>query len=313
MKVSRNEFQAKYANKAIDVSKVRQDANVSQSVGQNIQRADLNRDGRIQGNEEIDTLFGKLDNYDRDGSYHSIQTERNGQKNALGRVLDALDNSTVAATQARNTPRPINRPASVSATTAPQGMSEAEKFDHYQNLIQSNGGQFKTGPNQRNIISLRRETDTDANGGRGRYDDTTAMLWTDSQGRQHVREYTSNTEPSARYRGRIGVDANGDGRLDQGRLPAGYYEYNTGYSQNLGRVLRPTASANAERDTNHDGLFNDGATASAGYSMLFHAGGNNMTGSAGCQTMAPAEYNRFWNDLNSAGNPGRIGYTLINM
>jgi len=192
-------------------------------------------------------------------------------------------------------------------------MSEAQKFDHYQALIEQNGGQFKTGPNERNILSLRRETDADVNGGQGRYDDQTVMLWTDANGQKHVREYQSNTEPSARYRGRIGVDADGDGRKDQGRLPAGYYEYRTGHSDRLGRVLRPTQNTNAERDTNHDGLFNDGATAGAGRSMLFHAGGNNMTGSAGCQTMKPGDYNRFWSDLNSAGNPGNIGYTLINL
>ena len=216
-----------------------------------------------------------------------------------------------------DTTTPSTNPVgNVSATADTSRMSEAERYDHYSSLIQQNGGQLKTGPNERNIISLRRETDADVRGGRGSYDDRTAMLWTDSQGRKRVTEYQSNTEPSARYRGRIGVDANGDGRLDQGRLPAGYYEYRTGSSNSLGRVLRPTQSTMAERDINQDGLFNAadrGAMGSAGRSMLFHAGGNTLTGSAGCQTMAPGEYNRFWSDLNSSGNPGNIGYTLINL
>lgn len=316
MKVTRNDFVERYNNKAIDVNRARENANINSSVGRHIARADANNDGRIQGRNEMENLFNRLDNFDRNGSYHSIETQQpNGQKNALGRVLDGLDQSTVAAETTRTQPRTINRgnATAVDATASTRGMSESQRFDHYRNLIESNGGEFKTGPNQRNLVSLRRETDADVNGGQGRYDDVTAMLWTDSQGRQHVREYTSNTEPSARYRGSIGVDANGDGRKDQGRLPEGYYEYRTGHSDNLGRVLRPTQRTNAERDTNHDGLFNDGAMASAGYSMLFHAGGRNMTGSAGCQTMSPEVYNQFWNDLNSGGNPGNIGYTLINL
>jgi peptidoglycan hydrolase-like protein with peptidoglycan-binding domain len=167
-------------------------------------------------------------------------------------------------------------------------------------------------PNQRNLVALRNTTDADANGGRGRYDDQLAMLWTDSQGNKRVREYAANTEPSAQYRGRVGVDANGDGRKDQGRLPAGYSEFRTGRSSRLGRVLRPTQNQMAERDTNQDGLFNDNAHASAGQSILFHGGGRTNVSSAGCQTMDPATFNRFWSDINRAGNPGTIGYTLIN-
>jgi hypothetical protein len=111
----------------------------------------------------------------------------------------------------------------------------------------------------------------------------------------------------------MGVDANGDGRLDLGRLPEGYYEYKTGTSATLGKVLCPTASAMAERDTSHDGIFQpDEPRASAGTSMLFHVGkSTENTGSAGCQTMPPNEYTRFWTDLNSNGDPGVIGYTIV--
>jgi peptidoglycan hydrolase-like protein with peptidoglycan-binding domain len=198
-------------------------------------------------------------------------------------------------------------------TDATRGMSEAQKYDYYQNLAQQNGGQVKTGANQKNIVGLRTPTNTNVNGGNGRYDDRFVMFWRDAQGNKRVREYTGNTEPSARYRGRMGVDANGDGRLDQGRLSSGYYEFTTGYSSRLGRTLNPVQDYRVERDTNHDGVFgNDGGRMTGGgNSMLFHAGGNTITGSAGCQTMTPAEYERFWRDVNSGGSGGRIGYTLI--
>ena len=54
-----------------------------------------------------------------------------------------------------------------------------------------------------------------------------------------------------------------------------------------------------------------GIVSSAGVSMLFHAGGDRGVGSAGCQTMPPDEYERFWSDVNADGDPGVIGYTLI--
>jgi peptidoglycan hydrolase-like protein with peptidoglycan-binding domain len=222
------------------------------------------------------------------------------------------DNRPASRTSATPTPTTggTTRSAALDAT---RGMSEAQKYDHYKALAEQHGGQVKTGPNQKNIVGLRVPTDADVNGGGGRYDDKFAMFWTDAQGNKRVREYTGNTDPSARYRGRMGQDANGDGRLDQGRLPSGFYEFTTGYSSRLGRTLNPIRDYRVERDTNQDGVFgNDGgAMSGGGSSMLFHAGGSSITGSAGCQTMPPDEYARFWRDLNSGGTNGRVGYTLI--
>jgi len=236
----------------------------------------------------------------------------------LGKTtLGALDASRPAVTPQANTPTTTPEATTPARTNGATNvdtskMTEAQKYDHYKGLIEQNGGKFKSGPNERNIISLRTETSTKANGGQGVYDDKTAMLWTDKNGGKHVKEYKSNTEPSSRYEGRYGEDVNRDGRLDLGRMRPGSYEFRTGSSSTLGNVLRPTKNMTVDRDTNHDGRFNDGASGSAGQSMLFHAGGNSMTGSAGCQTMPPAEYARFWRDLNANGNPGNIGYTLIN-
>jgi N-acetylmuramoyl-L-alanine amidase len=200
---------------------------------------------------------------------------------------------------------------------APSTMSESEKYDYYCDIITRNGGRL----HKRNLISFRKETSTKANNWDGCYDDITVMIWEDSTGK-HVRQYSSNTEPSSQYedcsdqradRGPVGVDANGDGILDLGRLPAGYYEYQTGSSEKLGKVLRPTKPVMLERDTNHNGIFERyEPRASAGKSILFHAGGVTNPCSAGCQTLNPTEYTKFWNDLNRDGNPGNIGYTLVN-
>ena len=198
----------------------------------------------------------------------------------------------------------------------PLPMSESQKYDYCYSIITRHGGSL----HKRDLISFRKETSTRANNWDGLYDDITAMIWKDSAGK-HYCEYTSNTEPSSQYediydrradRPIMGVDADGDGKRDLGRLPEGYYEYQTDYSPKFGNILYPMKSVMAERDTNHDGIFQPHEPrASAGRSMLFHAGGATNPRSAGCQTMNPTEYDKFWRDLTRDGNPGVIGYTLV--
>jgi peptidoglycan hydrolase-like protein with peptidoglycan-binding domain len=270
----------------------------------------LNRDG---ANLTVDGRFGPR----TEAALKQWQSSRNiTDTGVVGPTTQrALDDNrpatrtSGASTTAGNTGG-TTRTTAIDAT---RGMSEAQKYDYYKALVEQHGGQVKSGPNQKNIVGLRVPTDADVNGGGGRYDDRFVMFWTDARGNKRVREYIGNTEPSARYRGRMGQDVDGDGRLDQGRLPAGFYEFTTGYSSRLGRTLNPVRDYRVERDTNQDGVFgNDGGRMSGGgSSMLFHAGGSSITGSAGCQTMPPDEYARFWRDLNSGGTNGRVGYTLI--
>jgi hypothetical protein len=191
---------------------------------------------------------------------------------------------------------------------ATANMTEAQKFDHYKQVIQQAGGKFHTAPNARNIVGVRHETNPLVNGGRGRDDDTFVMLWQDKSGRKHVREFTGTTEGSDRNRRSFSDDVNRDGGRDLGRIPLGHYEYQLGHSDRLGRVLRPTKAFQVERDFNHDGKY-EGAKekrADTSAAFLFHAGS-----SAGCQTMDAATFERFWRSLNSSGAPSKIGYTLV--
>lgn len=198
-------------------------------------------------------------------------------------------------------------------------MTSDQRYDYYAGEIMKNQGVVKKGTNQRNLVAFRRATlSTSTTRTGGRYDDRMAMIWIDENGLKRAEEFTANTEPSAHYLGRAGDDADSDGRLDQGRLPAGYYVYRLGtYVSEPGatpqRALRPTSDIAAERDTNHDGIFNDGQTSPSGRSLLIHKGGNWKTYSAGCQTLPPAEFASFWNSLVSQGDPGDVGYTVINL
>lgn len=231
--------------------------------------------------------------------YQRMTSSPTGFSGGGGGTTSGPGNSTSG--QVSEAPRQANGPVNKST----EGMSEAEKFDHYQNLIESNGGQMEDG---RNVISIRNPTDADTNGGEGAYDDVTAVLWTDADGQKHCQEFRSNTEPSAHYRGQMGEDANGDGQLDQGSLRPGTYSYSP--TTFKGRpAFRMNGDAQVDRDVNQDGVFgNDGgATTGGGGSMLFHNGGENSTWSAGCQTMQPGEYAAF---LDAIGG-NSFTYTLV--
>jgi len=208
-------------------------------------------------------------------------------------------------------------------------LSEAAKYDYCRQLILSHGGHFRDEISRRNLLSFRQETSTKANNWKGTYDDWTYLAWKDSSGQKRCRKYKSSTEPSSWFEdsndpraggANYGRDANGDGRKDLGCLQEGYYEYMVGYSNSygsqndLGNVLKPTEEARTViRDIDHDGLFEAHEPMLGASDMFFHSGTYNRTGSAGCQTMPPDEYSRFWKDLTANGsyNPNVIGYTIV--
>lgn len=208
-------------------------------------------------------------------------------------------------------------------------LCEADKYDYCRQVILSNGSIFFENSNRRNLLSFRQETSTKANDWKGEYDDWTFLIWKDSNGQKRCRKYKSSTEPCSWFEDSsdpkaegpiFGRDANGDGRKDLGRLQEGYYEYEIGYSnrysgQNTpGNVLKPTAEAvTVIRDIDHDGIFESHEPMLGADDMFFHTGRYDRTGSAGCQTMPPDEYSRFWKDLTANGNynPGIVGYTIV--
>ena len=148
------------------------------------------------------------------------------------------------------------------------------------------------------VVAVRVDTNTHANGGRGVYDDTMAVVWKGGDGQMHAQTFRGNTEPSAQYayngpkadKGSH-TDLNGDGRADLGRLVDGNYRFARQSGSFLGNTFfEATRTQTVERDTNQDGLFNGGDPSridrqGAGTSMYIHQGGSNNTWSAGCQTM----------------------------
>lgn len=85
-KIRRSDFLQEMKNKSIDIQEAQQG-----KLGEvNLQRADLNRDGKISGRAEMDKLFLEMDRFDRDGSYQSMKlADANGNATPAGQLVDA--------------------------------------------------------------------------------------------------------------------------------------------------------------------------------------------------------------------------------
>lgn len=204
-------------------------------------------------------------------------------------------------------------------------MSTEQKYAAYAELVKASGGTFDSSPEARNIVAIRKpdlvtagsvSNKKGAEGHVGVYDDAMAVVWKDKAGKMHVEEFIANTDPAEQYAKKDGADVNHDGVRDTGRLPQGFYEYGIstrthGKDNVVDNCFRPTKFVEVDRDMNHDGAFNDNTRTSAKNSILIHdGGGNNGTGSAGCQTVKSADWERFWNAASGGSNSTKIGYTL---
>jgi hypothetical protein len=148
---------------------------------------------------------------------------------------------------------------------------------------------ISTEPGKKTMIGFRNITRTDSTSygnvaGKGKFDDTLYVMWTekDKEGKivKHIKTFDYNTEPSAQYDSKLagtkkkdgdkevtiakssrgilsGNDADGDGYVDLGRLPAGEYYYVKGDSTKWPRSLKPDRDIEVNRDVNHDGVFDE--------------------------------------------------------
>jgi LysM repeat protein len=199
------------------------------------------------------------------------------------------------------------------------GLTEAQRYDLYAAQVQQFGSaeaKADLAAGRRVILALRNDTDTRANRGLGVYDDRMVVLWRDGNGTRHAEELRANTDPSGQYepggpytRRAVGGNYGGDARGDQGRLADGTYTHTRGTFLGA-RALMAGNDQVTERDTNHNGRFDDGVrTARGSYGMHIHIGGQNNTYSAGCLTLAPAEHARLFEAL---GGQNTVRTVVVN-
>ncbi|VWX54512.1 LysM peptidoglycan-binding domain-containing protein [Novosphingobium sp. 9U] len=172
------------------------------------------------------------------------------------------------------------------------------------------------------LVSLRRSTDW-SQAELGKYDDPMILIWKTGASIS-VKRFIGNTEPAGCYAfGHVraargsSVDFDRDGRCDLGRLRAGVYHFRPEQHPHLGAIWRARDIQVVDRDCNHDGKFTPDLPTSgdktdpcnAGTTMYIHKGGTSFTGSAGCQTLPPADFDAL---RTSVGEQPSLDYILIN-
>ncbi len=267
------------------------------------------------------TALSRLNNGDAKGAAEAMSwwNKSDGQvsQGLINRRADEVElfNTPGAKLDAPAAPVAVDKVAAPAVATSPDALAAtiATKGDAQAKADLAAGNKV--------VVALRTDTDTGANGGKGVYDDQIAVVWKDDAGRYQAKVFEGNTEPSGQYgpdgpkasRGSH-TDANGDGKMDLGRLQAGTIRYEQQSGQFLGNTFfRATKTQVAERDTNQDGRFtavdsNRIDTQGAGRSMLIHQGGATNTWSAGCQTIPKADFNDF---VAALGGQKGFSYVLV--
>jgi hypothetical protein len=94
-KITKNQFTQNLRGKSIDVDEAKQDPKLADV---NLERADLNNDGKIDSSAEHQALFKEVDRFDRDGSYGSMQMHNaDGSQNVVGQKVEAIADRAQAA------------------------------------------------------------------------------------------------------------------------------------------------------------------------------------------------------------------------
>jgi hypothetical protein len=218
--------------------------------------------------------------------------------------------------------------------------TEIQKYMLYRGIVAAHGSidswnQVLIGNSV--ILGLRVTSSSLINRGRGEYNDRMIVLWRGVGSRRRAEEFNAfNTEPTAQYDGNQsgnsnvsfrraeGEDVGGSRIPELGRLADGTYEMLETTHQNPRAArsnvsFRPTPAAVAngtgriERDSNHDGLFNNqdaNRTTNLNDTFKIHSGSMTNTDSAGCQTVHPNDYARFIRSARSVAGQTRWRYVL---
>lgn len=199
---------------------------------------------------------------------------------------------------------------------APEDATEAEKWSHYAAIVKAAGGKISaSAPTVLGLRGLSLDRERHESLTNTKYDDTFVVLT--PQGR--VYELRGATHPSMKDC-TDSPDVTGDGKGDVGTIAPGNYKvvpHNDYMGNKSFQVVTAGGSGGLPgwRDTDHDGVYSEAeksASKSRGdkiSAVLFHQGTPGIPISIGCQTLPPAEFERFLEALGGAKN---FTFTLVN-
>lgn len=112
--IKRTDFNAQLTGKTLDKAQLEQDPRMA---GVNLDKVDLNHDGKISGAAETDKLYLAVDNFDRNGTYASMDGDNSAvaeKMNALGDAAGIRPWQVLGATVDPD-PRPVDATAVAEA------------------------------------------------------------------------------------------------------------------------------------------------------------------------------------------------------
>jgi hypothetical protein len=199
---------------------------------------------------------------------------------------------------------------------------EQAKADWYRRIVEAQGGTWRRGEQQLNVVGLRGyDVKTGVNRNAfGKWNDTLAFIWKNKNGKWEVREFRGTTDPGKK-RYADNDDYNGDGRPDTAHLRPGQYPYRLGTHRGYYGAGNPTYNVQVDRDFNGDGKISAAERRESirrdtrGYGINHHwqfFKGDVGTNSVGCQVakVSYAEYRRKITPLWKM-NRGLALYTLV--
>lgn len=208
-------------------------------------------------------------------------------------------------------------------------MPVQQKYDIYAGYVNQFGDQRAKddlAAGRKVVLFLREDTPMDANHDRGEYDDRAVVLWKDADGAVHVEEFRACTEPSDQFdsvftggpiggydNDNYGVDVNGDGDYEAGRLDDGTFTFGgkqpwKGHDgKDMYRIQGPIRM---QEDANDDLVFDSSdptVTQTDNDTVLIHPGRSEENpASAGCISIPPGEWSRFTEAMS-----GQDAYTTV--
>jgi len=235
----------------------------------------------------------------------------------------------------------LKGPGEVGRQIISANATEAERYDYYKNVVEKNYGVWRSGPGEMNLVGIRGMADgKQVTNKVGRSDDTVALVWTDSEGKRHVKEFKGSVDPGivrkemnkrgvahlkdGSYVYMLGKHKHGKSELTEelrkqtSRLGMDDRSFSVSESGHYA-ALRQKRPVTVYRDTDKKGQQGRGYIEAhemvedrGMHGINMHYSGKQNPWSQGCQVIAGAkEYHDFIGTIQNSTNTDDLPYTVI--
>lgn len=199
-------------------------------------------------------------------------------------------------------------------------LTPRQKYDYFRQLVESQGGTWKTGEGEANIIGVRGFSGDQTVAGQGNVYDDTIYVVKMVGGEPVVEAYRASTDAGIHNPDNRTFGGDTDRGWGISHLDDGFYadSWTRGGVPGGGTGLRQSDDVQVNFDTNYDGVIQDEErderTVSAGWGIQFHTGGSGDTvgtWSAGCQVIHASQWQAFQDSIGASAAAGQQTYSYL--